>query len=82
MVWIKCKSSLDQMYEPLRDANHTDIVLVLGMVLCQLAQNGGQTGVAGDDPDEAQAEDSVVSHLDVVIVGEIGEGVENIQLGV
>ena len=36
---------------------YKEIVLVLGVVLCQLAQNGGQ------------AEDGVVTHLSIGVVG-------------
>ena len=41
------------------------------MVLCELAEGGGEPGVVGSRSDEPQTEDGIVRHLGVSVVREL-----------
>jgi hypothetical protein len=43
----------------------------LGVVLCELAEGGGEPGVVGSRSDEPQTEDGIVRHLRVSVVREL-----------
>ena len=71
MIRVQSESSLAKMHEALRNADHEEVVLVLGVVLRQLPQDGGQAGVVGAGTDQAEAEDGVVRDLRVLVVREL-----------
>jgi hypothetical protein len=47
------------------------LVRYLGVVLCELAEGGGEPGVVGSRSDEPQTEDGIVRHLGVSVVREL-----------
>ena len=77
MEGVEGEGSLTQVDQTLGQPHHEEVALVLGVILSQLSQHGGQPGVVGSGPDQSQTEDGGVSNLWVCVVRELGQSVQD-----
>lgn len=82
VVRVQREGPLSHVHEALREADHEEVVSVLGMVLSQLSQHGGQARVVSARAQEAHGKDGVVRYLGVLVVRKLAEGVEDVELRV
>ena len=70
------------MDEALRLSYHEQRIRILLIVHRQLSQHLGQAGIVGAGADQTHSQDRIVRDLSIGIVGELGQGVDNVELGI